>query len=925
MRSMTDQVLIAHAEGDEELAEQLAIRIRAAGYEVSHRGTPMIGESLVSEASRVLESGGPVVLCATVQAMGTRWAHRLVNAARQGQRTRVFILQVDEDAYVELLSFGDVVGQYWRDPDKAIAELIKALHKYYPRGDTNGAVPDAPHAELRYMQLVLESCDIIDLANLPETDRHIATRQLELRRLYVALRFRLEIPPGRSAQLNQLEAIERSRSDRHYRDSSSDEDDVGQADSPASIGAFFVKGHRLVILGDPGSGKTTLVRWIATAYLLRMNQHPDWKDLPDVAALPDHSWLPIIIRCRDLDKSDLGASLEDILYRVLRKAGVADGDAKSLQQILPFKLSIGAAILLVDGLDEIVDPVARALFCKRLEQFSIAYPKAPILATSRIVGYREMGSRIGRGFQHLTVAELSSKDKDEFARRWCELTETKDRRASSTAELIQDIHSSDRIERLTSNPMLLTTLALVKRKVGKLPSRRSDLYWNAVEVLLGWRPELDEPLDSYEAIPQLEYLAYAMCDRGVQQINEEDAIELFDRMREEYPKIHAIKSHDSREFLRLLERRTGILVEAGYVRSRGRPMPVVEFRHLSFQEYLAGLALVDGRFPGRDHSNSLAKNVGPLAVRTPEVDAEFSSLVSENWGEALRLCVTSCNDDDVDSVLLAILRPTDSEQGTGRRRAVLAALCLADEPNASDSVVAEVFRAFADHVSRDDGLSPDATELDRAAREVGRSRWSDALCLTLVARVDNTPNGTLGNLAGLCGTVAGGSAPMQEQLRQAWLLDRVKKLAAPDEVAIVAALGIMEQAYSGKVRVIRGLTKGLIDLMERGGAATYAASWALGWLSYGATKWRPSDQQVERIVESSLRLGIGIDTSRNVPEPDDFHDSSVAVARFVSWALVGNEASIDILNKKASDPDRSVRMGTRRLMRAVKAELEEKK
>ena len=81
-------------------------------------------------------------------------------------------------------------------------------------------------------------------------------------------------------------------------------------------------------------------------------------------------------------------------------------------------------------------------------------------------------------------------------------------------------------------------------------------------------------------------------------------------------------------------------------------MPAYEFRHLTFQEYLAGLALVEGRFPNRDEK-SLAENVSPLAGQT-SAEGDSADLTIENWREALRLCVMSCNDDDVDSVLLAI-------------------------------------------------------------------------------------------------------------------------------------------------------------------------------------------------------------------------------------------------------------------------------
>ena len=53
--------------------------------------------------------------------------------------------------------------------------------------------------------------------------------------------------------------------------------------------------------------------------------------------------------------------------------------------------------------------------------------------------------------------------------------------------------------------MLLTTLALVKRKVGKLPSRRTKLYAEAVSVLLNWNPRYYKVIEEDEAIPQLEY------------------------------------------------------------------------------------------------------------------------------------------------------------------------------------------------------------------------------------------------------------------------------------------------------------------------------------------------------------------------------------------------------------------------------------
>jgi GTPase SAR1 family protein len=455
MKTFQHQVLIAHAKGEESLpeAEQLAEAIQAAGYEIAHRGTVMVGESFTEETSKVLNGGGPVVLCGTSRAAGQKWTRQLVNAARS--KSRVFCVQVEEEADLDSLTFDEKIACYWQDPTQATQALVAALKKYYPLEAPDSFIPTSIAAEERYRELALESCDIIDLANLPETDRHIAFRKLVVRQLYVALRVQVEISAETVPEDSALELIEKQR--RLKRLSlpkwiqETNEDNIPNC-ARVPIGERLAKARRLMVLGDPGAGKTTLLRWIATAYLLRLKGDPDWQDLPDIATLPAEDWLPIIIRCRDLDESCLLGALDDCLGFTLRKAEMSEAECEALRELLPQKLNAGEALLLIDGLDEITDPAARARFCRQIEQVCIAYPNAPIIATCRIVGYREMGYRLGRGFEHVTVADFSKDDKNDFARRWCAVTEAQERQVKATEELIQDIHSSDRIERLTGNP-----------------------------------------------------------------------------------------------------------------------------------------------------------------------------------------------------------------------------------------------------------------------------------------------------------------------------------------------------------------------------------------------------------------------------------------------------------------------------------------
>lgn len=147
---MTVKVLIAHAKGESELAEQLAEPITTAGYEVHHGNTVMVGESEVAEACKLLGEGVPVVLCGTARAVGSKWARQLANAARALPETRLFIVQMEDDADLEVLAYGEKIAHHWQDPSKAMQDLLAALRKHFPlEPDRNDASSRPSNAVLR--------------------------------------------------------------------------------------------------------------------------------------------------------------------------------------------------------------------------------------------------------------------------------------------------------------------------------------------------------------------------------------------------------------------------------------------------------------------------------------------------------------------------------------------------------------------------------------------------------------------------------------------------------------------------------------------------------------------------------------------------------------------------------------------------------
>ncbi len=603
-------------------------------------------------------------------------AAALVSGGTSPEKTEA-LLQGYFDA-VDKALFSHPILSNWRHQLSLdyLREQVTVLRKHAEESAGVYSMSKQKAALDNYCEKALDAWDIIDLSNLPEGDIHMATQQLLLRQLYMPLRIEVEPPQNGEGEDAALARLEEHREFRRRREAgrflASDLSQPDHSKKRSSVGERLGASHRLVVLGDPGGGKTTMLRWMATAYLLRYKGDGAFSQVPDTETLPARPWIPVLIRCRDLGKDDLCRCFKDFLTQHLNKTNLLPEDADIMRAVVLDHLAKGEALLLIDGLDEITDPHVRMMFCQELEHTAARYPDAPIVVTSRIVGYRDMPYRMGSGFEHGIIAELNREDKDLFARRWIEVTEQKqnaDEKHKRVEELLEALHSSNRIERLTGNPMLLTTLALVKRKVGKLPNRRTKLYAEAVSVLLNWNPRLYQAIDDDEAIPQLEYLAYEMCKRGVQRLSDDEVLDLLDKLRAEYPNVRPIRRREPQVFLKHLEERSSILIKVGSVwqKNHHQEKAVWEFRHLTFQEYLAARALLDGKYPGRDKSKSLAEQIVPLAGQMEEakpgdyIGSSSETEVRESWREALRLLVADCKDDDVDEVLLAILIPAAGE------------------------------------------------------------------------------------------------------------------------------------------------------------------------------------------------------------------------------------------------------------------------
>ena len=266
-------------------------------------------------------------------------------------------------------------------------------------------------------------------------------------------------------------------------------------------------------------------------------------------------------------------------------------------------LTSGKAVILLDGLDEVADPELRRRVARLVESFTQAYADCRFVVTSRVVGYAG-ASRLGEDYVTTTVRDFTLAEVEQFLRNWHRLVavglmgvgaNADVYAAEQTRQLLEAIENNPRIRDLAINPLMLTVIAMVHRDRVKLPDRRAELYAEAVDVLLGKWEEAKgvqevaivagQSFDAGDRKLLLQSVALHMHESQRKEIDI-DALclvleSLFaERVRDEHQVAATVE-----RFLQVIEERTGLLVARGE--------GTYAFSHLTFQEYLAALAVAD--------------------------------------------------------------------------------------------------------------------------------------------------------------------------------------------------------------------------------------------------------------------------------------------------------------------------------------------
>ena len=372
---------------------------------------------------------------------------------------------------------------------------------------------------------------------------------------------------GIYTNVNILEKLTRLRSEREVLEGCRIEQferlALGRSVRTVS-GLEAVQSHRqLMVLGKPGAGKTTFLKYLA---------------MQCVTGGFAADSVPFFVTLKDFAEAPKQPSLVEYLVKSLPKGWTIE----AIEQLL----EAGRAIVFLDGLDEVREDDTQRVI-REVRSPVDGAQESQFIMTCRIAAKEYAFAQ----FTEVEVADFGDQQIATFVENWFRSKNDLPKAKRFMARLNED----KSIRELATSPLLLTLLCLVFGEEGDFPSNRSDLYAEGVKVLLKkWDAKrniqrddhykkLDvqrrEDLLSYVALQTFQGNEYFVKQRRMERY----IADFISNLRDVDPEPESLRM-DSEIVLKSIQAQHGLLVE----RARG----IYSFSHLTFQEYFTAREIV---------------------------------------------------------------------------------------------------------------------------------------------------------------------------------------------------------------------------------------------------------------------------------------------------------------------------------------------
>ncbi|MCK9392299.1 MAG: NACHT domain-containing protein [Syntrophales bacterium] len=263
-------------------------------------------------------------------------------------------------------------------------------------------------------------------------------------------------------------------------------DEIIQLRRPAkawTLSAIMAYERNFVILGGPGTGKSSLIKYTMCKIADRDASVIGSKL---IHRIPFRVELSAYNTFRSANNGGFAAFLANRLAAENQLSFISQANVQSL-------LEQYDTFAFFDGLDEVVDPVQRANVRNDIENFSRNTPRARVIVTCRPEAFADVPFK-EREFELFEVENFSDPQITEYVGRWYDIEEPDTTlRVAEARQCLSEVSSVE--EELRRNPLLLSLLLIIYRNNLEFPTSKLEIYESCANTLVETRDKKEKKLD----------------------------------------------------------------------------------------------------------------------------------------------------------------------------------------------------------------------------------------------------------------------------------------------------------------------------------------------------------------------------------------------------------------------------------------------